>query len=88
MKQLENEYTAHNRVYKLVKRTDKVAMFKSEDGVVEVFKIKILPAAEIFGREYPERESSPSDEDFGVLAWTYTSRYDKAELKYKQLCDE
>ena len=34
MKQLENEYTAHNRVYKLVKRTDKVAMYKSDDGVV------------------------------------------------------
>ena len=31
MKQLENEYTAHNRVYKLVKRTDKVAMYKSGD---------------------------------------------------------
>ena len=88
MKQLENEYTAHNRVYKLVKRTDKVAMFKSDDGVVEVFKIKILPATEIYGREYPERESSPSDEDFGKIAWCYTNRIDLAELKYKQLCDE
>lgn len=88
MKQLENEYTAHNRVYKLVKRTDKVAMFKSDDGVVEVFKIKVLPAAEIYGKEYPERESTPSDEDFGKIAFCYTSNYDKAELKYKQLCDE
>ena len=88
MKQLENEYTAHNRVHKLVKRTDKVAMYKSDDGVVEVFKIKTAPAQEIYGKEYPDREIFCNDEDFGKIAFCYTSNYDKAELKYKQLCDE
>ena len=88
MKQLDNEYAAHGRTYKLVKRTNKVAMFKSSDGVVEVFKIKILPPAEIYGREYPERESTPSDEDFGKIAWCYSSNSKKAELKYEELCNE
>jgi hypothetical protein len=56
-------------VYELVERTDNVAMHKSDDGVMEVFKIKILPPAEIYGREYPEREVSPPDEDFGKIAF-------------------
>lgn len=88
MKQLEKEYKSHGNIFKLVKRTDKVAMFKSDDGVTEVFKIKTLPAAEIYSRKYPEREASPSDEDFGKIAWCYSNNLEKAELKYKELCNE
>lgn len=85
MQKLEDSYTSHGRVFKLVKREETKAMFKSDDGVVEVFKIKILPAAEIYGRSYPERESSPSDEDFGKIAWCYSSDYKAAEIRYQSL---
>lgn len=85
MERLSETYTAHNRKYNLVKRTDTKAMYKSPCGIVEVFKIKVLPAGEIYGRMYPERESSPNDNDFGVIAWCYSSDYQKAEDKYNSL---
>ena len=85
MQKLEESYTSHGNVFTLVKRGENKAMFKSNNGIVEVFKIKILPAAEIYGREYPERESSPSDEDFGKIAWCYSSDYEAAENKYNSL---
>ena len=85
MQKLEENYTSHGNVFTLVKRDENKAMFRSNNGIVEVFKIKILPAAEIYGREYPERESSPSDEDFGKVAWCYSSNYEAAENKYNSL---
>jgi hypothetical protein len=36
-----------------------------------VIRIRRLPAQTLFGREYPEREAYPSDEQWGSLAWSY-----------------
>lgn len=85
MKQLDLEIKTNGRTYTQVKRTDTKAMYKSDDGVIEVFKIKIAPAAEIYGKQYPDRESYPGNELFGVSAYCYSSREDLAELKYNSL---
>ena len=89
MEKLSETYTAHNREYNLVKRTDAKAMYKSSCGIIEVFKIKVLPAGEIYGRIYPERESPPNDNDFGVIAFCYNGKTEEsiknAEIKYNSL---
>lgn len=59
-----------NLITRLVKRTDKVAMYKRTDGYYEVGIIKVNPAANLFGRDYPERETYWSNEDFGTIAKT------------------
>jgi len=85
IQQLSTNYTAHQRTFNLVKRDENKAMYQSEDGVIEIFKIKVLPAAEIYGKSYPEREGFPSDEDFGRIAWCYGSNTEAAERKYNSL---
>ena len=67
------------------KRDEAKAMYKADDGVIEVFKIKILPESEIYGKKYLEREGYPSNEDFGKIAWYYSSMGDLAEDKYNSL---
>lgn len=85
MKQLDEEVKSNNRIYKQVKRTSDKAMYKSDDGIIEVFKIKIAPEAEIYGKKYPEREVYPGNEDFGKIAWCFTRNIKEAENKYNLL---
>lgn len=85
MQKLNEIYQAHGRVFKLVKRDGYRAMYKSSDGVTEVFLIKHLRAANIYGKDYPEREGVPSDEDFGKIAWCYSSNSTLAEARYESL---
>jgi hypothetical protein len=68
----------------LIERTRQKAIYLRSDDIYEVFKIKIHPPAELYGRSYPEREAYPSNEDFGKTAWTYTS-LEKARKKYKKI---
>jgi hypothetical protein len=80
--------------YKLVKRTEKTAMYSQQyiidreiqDKIVgyEIFKIKITPAKEFKGVLFPEREQFPRDEDFGQTAWTY-STLETTEKKFEEL---
>jgi hypothetical protein len=57
---------------KLIKRTDKKAIYYRWDNVWEVFRIKITEAGEAFGKMYPRREVYPGNEDFGKTAWCYS----------------
>lgn len=68
----------------LIKRTKTKAIYLRDDGHYEVFKITISPAAIVFGREYPEREKYPCNEDFGFSAWCISD--EKIALaRYKKL---
>ena len=69
-----------------VKRTKNCALYKTGRGDFEVFKIKVSPAQEIYGKEYPERETYPSNEDFGKTAWYYTKE-ENALAKYEWLVE-
>lgn len=50
----------------------------------EVFQIRIAKAGTFKGKNIPEREVFPSDNDFGSTAWTFRE-YDKALAKFNTL---
>ena len=68
----------------LVKREEKKAIYLRSDGYYEAFKIKIQEAGEIFGREYPKKETYPNNEDFGSIG-ICTSSLKQAEQYYNNL---
>jgi hypothetical protein len=76
MQLLEIEVKAQNRTLKQLKRKGRVAIYEllSRGNILygyEVIIVKTLPARNIMGRDYPEREGYPANEDWGDLAWSY-----------------
>jgi len=88
MEKLGNEVKLHNIGYPviatLVIRTRKKAIYYRDDGIYEVFRIKVRKAGKIFGKFLPEREVYPGNEDFGFTAWTYRDKA-KAFKKYDRI---
>lgn len=84
MKKLDKVIRKNGFVYELMKRNKYVAIYKQEDTGYEVFLIRVGKAENIKGREYPEREVFPFNEDFGEFAWSYR-KYEQALEKYKYL---
>jgi hypothetical protein len=88
MRKLENKIELKNIGYPvtaiLLSRTKKKAIYYRNDGCYEVFKISISPAATIFGKDYPEREVYPGNEDFGFSAWCIRDEK-KAYERYNNL---
>ena len=68
----------------LVDGDNKKAIYKRSDGVWEVFFIKRAPAELIYDKSYPERETYPSNEDFGKSAWCYLNE-SLARKRYDEL---
>ena len=73
-----------NITARLIKRTDKKAIYKRSDNVWEVFKIKTQKGGFAFGVEFKEGEIYPNNEDFGKIAWCYTNEKEAFE-KYNKL---
>ena len=81
-------------ILKQVKRTDKTALYSTSScnestkkwqvTGYEVFRIKIAPERFLAGIVMPERESMPSNEQFGRIAWTY-DKLETAEIKFNKL---
>lgn len=71
MKTLKNEFGKNGLTYKLIKRTDKVALFgltgEYTNKVItyEVDPIRVIPANTRFGRDFEETEAITSNEQFG-----------------------
>lgn len=90
MKPLPETRKKSNCYYRQVKRSARTAMYSlsySENGKIvgfDVFKIIIKPAGIVLGKQIPEREHFPSDEEFGSIAWSFTTR-ETAEVKYNDL---
>jgi hypothetical protein len=79
MIELEREITTHGRVLRQRKREGRIAIYELHHPVAgligyEVIVIEIRKAGEVFGREYPDREAYPSNEDWGTLGWSYQTR--------------
>lgn len=76
--------------YKQVIRTENVAMcslsYSAKGAPVgfEVFMVRIQPAGKAFGKDIPEHEHIPSNEEFGSTAWSYTTR-ETAMQKFDEL---
>ena len=71
---------------KLIERTEREALYYRWDDVWEVFRIKISPEAEIYGKKYPKRETYPSNEDFGRIAWCFKDE-DRARRRYNTITE-
>jgi hypothetical protein len=70
METLKEKFTKNRLYYKLLDRTDKAALFEQKlpEGEIagyEVCKIYIQKACTFYGRDYPEKELIPPDEQFG-----------------------
>jgi hypothetical protein len=89
------EFKAKNNCYyKLVRRTDRTALYAVSYMPPEcrdyratgfdVYKIKIDPPAVFHGSHLPEREHFPSGEEFGRIAWSFQTLEAAAE-KFKEI---
>lgn len=84
MQKLEKIVKNNGTIHTQLERTEKAAIYETGRGDFEVFKIKTAPAQEIYGKEYPEREVYPSNEDFGSIAWYYMTK-EKAYAMYNRI---
>lgn len=76
MQMLPTELKVQNRTLKQIKRQGKVALYELYGANemlygFEVIVVKIRKAEHSFGKDYPEREVYPSNEDWGSFAWSY-----------------
>jgi hypothetical protein len=63
-------------LYRQIFREGDVAIYCTRKGdwiEYEVFKIQILRAGQLSGRNYPDRESFPSSSAWGTLGFTHTT---------------
>lgn len=93
MRKLDSSVRKNGYTYNLIERNDFKAIYSQhlECGKLighEVFKIQIGKETELFGKTIPLREKFPSDNDFGVTAWSVgvdlsraLDRYNKLEYK-------
>lgn len=90
MEKLKEEVKKNGFTYRQIVRSDNVALYEQIDnqGILaghELFKIKVMPAGDVFGTMMPEREIMPKDADFGVTAWSVGISPARAILKYAEL---
>jgi hypothetical protein len=94
LKELDTELTEQNRILRQVMRLGTIALYAvcQPGGVLigyEVIRIRRLPAQTVFGREYPEREAYPSNEQWGQLAWSWRAiDREKAFIQFDNLVIE
>jgi len=85
MKRLDTEIKTNGHYYKLLRRSEEVALYRQyhpETGQLvgyELFRIKTRPLEIISGKEYPSREVYASQSDWGVSAWTLSGNMTEAE---------
>lgn len=67
---------------RLIKREGNAAMFKADHrDYWEIHEVKVAPAREMFGKEYPEREVLAGNEEFGRRAWACVTQ-DNADARF------
>lgn len=74
IQRLPEALTKNGLVYRQYKRGEKAMIYAEVNSSgkplsYEVFMIKVYPAAERFGKHYPDREGFPPNEAFGKWAW-------------------
>jgi len=93
VQEMKETYHFNGLCQKLIKRSNNIAMYSvhlEENSPItgyEVFRIKFGKAESIRGKDYPEREVYPSNEDFGRIAWSWNS-FEKANEQYEMLCNQ
>ena len=91
MKLLENKIRKNRFDYNLVKRTTSSAIYSQhhEGDIIsyEVFKVKKVKSVEMFGNLVEAHEKFPSDNDFGITAWSCRT-LEKANERFVTLEEE
>ncbi len=92
---LEKEIRKHGHVYVQLQRTSSCALYavQTQSGIAlgyEVIRVKIAKATfmKITWAWVPERETYPTDEEFGERGWYFMHpiQKNKAESRYLKLC--
>lgn len=88
MKKLQGEFKKSIFDQFIIERTESKAIYSQSynNQIIgyEVFKIKIAKDADLMGRFIQGGERYPSDNDFGISAWSIRD-YDKALSRYSKL---
>jgi len=92
MRKLENTYNKKGFTYNLIARTDNKAIYNQYDGYGhlighECFIVQTVNETEAFGVVFPAREKYPTDNDFGVTAWSVGRDIKRAMEKYNAIGD-
>ncbi len=95
MKTLPLSYSKKRFDYKLIQRSNKAAIYsQSFEGKLlayEVFQVKVAKAYSFGGIQFEGGEYTPSDESFGMWAWSFgifstpERALERAQEKYTQL---
>lgn len=89
MKTLEFPFIKNGFNHELLKREGLVCLVKRSKPAhwhFEIIKLKVAPQGIIMGKEYPEREIYPNDEDFGTLGFSIPSnRSEEANAAFRGL---
>ena len=86
------EFGANGMQYRQIKRNGRIAMYAvigkaGKRYGSEVVILAVHPACSIMGRDYPDREVYPHNEDFGLTGWYYQSDED-AERRFRSLVSD
>jgi hypothetical protein len=78
VEQLATEFKAQNRTLKQIKRNGMVALYElyGAQGLLygfEVAVIRVRKAHEAFGRQFPEMEGYPLNEEWGTYGFSYSA---------------
>jgi hypothetical protein len=91
MKRLEEVIISKKCIRTLIKRNENIAVYslrytENPDLIVgyDIFKIQISPQEIVFGKNYEERETYPSNGQYGTSAWSYTT-LEAVDKKYGEL---
>ena len=82
MKILSKEIKTNGTTYKQIKRDSYRAMYLSNEGYYEVFRVDVKPDMEVFGKLIPEHEHYPTTNEFGMITWC-TRDKERAEEIYE-----
>jgi hypothetical protein len=89
MKTLQETLRKNAFDYRLIERTEVKAIYEQSDNgeliAYEIFKIKIVPECILGGNIIESHEKFPSDNDFGITAWTVGTNFESAMDKYNSL---
>ena len=89
MKRLEQTLKKNGFIYRLVQRTEHVAIYDQVGYAYEVFKVRVAKPWK-YNPDYSEL--FPSNEDFGKTAWSFgyfgdsVAAKDRALAKYSEIC--
>lgn len=87
MKKLDKVLEKNGFLYTQLARQDTKAIYQQQDKITEkvlsyeVFKIKVVKDSEVFGAFVEEHEKFPSNNDFGITAWSVRDK-EKAFRRY------